>query len=422
MAHRRHHIVDPAIRDLRHSLAAAKDSHVVRIVNVIDNLPERGGIDTLVATVRPRLARLRPARPLRFARLLFIPLDPVIVPPKRWRRGMPAIPRTALASLAATVRAGMGNRVDAIDMLIAGRTTADTDIVAAAGARLWPDAAAILQQAPPPIGWDDTGLNLAIYAPLARMAATVLAQTEALDRLAAEASATPPAPEVVMTILRAASTMNRDALPLLMVVLLSRVPTAITALMQMSGSAGQDDGTVRQALDQASDTLLDQLQTDGALDTRVAQAELGDAAGTVRRMGSLLREMEAVRATPAGRTRLQAIRRRLDHACRTRFGDGLTRDFLTPLVALPDAATDADVAALEEVARGLRALETEARAIGSANLYDRLLAHAADAIRATPTSDKLDLADKARLLEIMADSDAAWAMFEAGAEPDLASA
>ena len=63
---------------------------------MVDAMPNRGAADQLIAPLRARLAHLRPPRPLRFARLLFLPLDPLIVPAARWRAAQPAIPRTVI--------------------------------------------------------------------------------------------------------------------------------------------------------------------------------------------------------------------------------------------------------------------------------------------------------------------------------------
>ena len=84
--------------------------------------------------LRRRLAVLRPPRPLRFVRLLFHPLDPLIVSAGRWRPDQPAIPRTALAPLADCVRGAMPAEASAIEAAINGRTTADADLIAAQGA------------------------------------------------------------------------------------------------------------------------------------------------------------------------------------------------------------------------------------------------------------------------------------------------
>ena len=128
----------PELGTLHQSLATAQDSQITRLVAMVDTLPDRGVIDDLVAPLRSRLAQLRPARPLRFIRLLFTPLDPLIVPAPRWRPDGPSLPRTALPALAAAAHDTMGEEAAQIDGMIADRTTRDLPAIARAGALLWP--------------------------------------------------------------------------------------------------------------------------------------------------------------------------------------------------------------------------------------------------------------------------------------------
>lgn len=67
---------------------------------------------------------------------------------------------------------------------------------------------------------------------------------------------------------------------------------------------------------------------------------------------------------------------------------------------------------LEEAARGLRALETEARGVGGGETYDKLLRQAAEIVRQTPGADVIGRADRVRLVEILAGPEAALAMLE----------
>ncbi|WP_158922644.1 hypothetical protein [Acidisphaera sp. S103] len=75
----------PEIQALARTVRDAEDPRIVRVVAIVDAMINRGPIDQLIAPIRPRLVRLRPPRPLRFARLLFHPLDRLFVPAARWR-------------------------------------------------------------------------------------------------------------------------------------------------------------------------------------------------------------------------------------------------------------------------------------------------------------------------------------------------
>src|ERR1700733_13843109 len=138
-----------AIRELGRRLAEAPDAEVARAVAVVDQLPERGGADQLIELLRPRLARMRPPRPLRFTRLLFLPLEQLIVAPPRWQPQLPTIPRSVLTPLSATVREGLGAGAATIDGLIEAASAPHAEIVARAGNLLWRRAAGVLAAAPP---------------------------------------------------------------------------------------------------------------------------------------------------------------------------------------------------------------------------------------------------------------------------------
>ena len=121
----------PATRALTRMMVDAADSRVIRAVAMADAMISRGPADPspaepFIVPMRQRLTTLRPPQPLRFTRLMFYPLDRLIVPAARWQPGKPAIPRQALMPMARHVRLAMGAEATAIDAGIVGRTTADT--------------------------------------------------------------------------------------------------------------------------------------------------------------------------------------------------------------------------------------------------------------------------------------------------------
>jgi hypothetical protein len=76
---------DTSVSELVRSMAGASERQLLRIVAAVDGMSARGAADELIAPVRHRLANLRPVRPLRFARLVFLPLDHLIVPAANWK-------------------------------------------------------------------------------------------------------------------------------------------------------------------------------------------------------------------------------------------------------------------------------------------------------------------------------------------------
>ncbi len=169
---------------LQPGLLEADDLKIRRVLAVVDNVADPAINKALLETLRPRLATLRPVRPLRLTRLLFIPLDPLTVPMRGWRPGDATVPRPVLAPIAKIVRSGLGDLAPVIDGIIAGHRADAAQAITQAGELLWPRAAAILAGATPPADWVDTGLPPAAYKPLAASVAAVLRRAPQLRCLA----------------------------------------------------------------------------------------------------------------------------------------------------------------------------------------------------------------------------------------------
>lgn len=403
-------VSDPEMRALRQDLARASDPQIMRIVATVDAMISRGSADQLVAPLRRRLIELRPRRPLRFARLLFHPLDPLIVPAARWQFGQHTIPRTALMPMAEHVRLSMGAAATAIEAAMGGHTDADADLIARLGETLWPAAARILAAPATPASWDTTELGDQTYRPLAAIVATLIAQATALDALCAETAngLVPPLAEAIDTILTGVATANRAALPMMVALLLTRLPLAADVLAR--SPSGPDGAAVQSAMEQAADFLLRQLIEEDGVEVRIATGSLADSGCTVKGIATLLRSLDTGNAKPSCRETLRTVRDRLDAGCQARFTSGLEDDLLIPLRQLGQSPGSATMSALEATARGLRVLETEARTVGGGATYDLLLEKAAAAIDCGAMREVLSAADQARLVEILAGSDAALAL------------
>jgi hypothetical protein len=154
-----------ADRDMRALLAAAPAEKLGRIVGMLDSLQARGAADALLQAARPRLRDLGLNRPMRFTRLLAVPLEPALVAPEEWTRSPIQIPRSALSPIGEAVRAAIGVLAEEIEAASLGRTMGDAATVARLGARLWPRAAdAPLPEVPP--GWAEAGLPAASAGPV----------------------------------------------------------------------------------------------------------------------------------------------------------------------------------------------------------------------------------------------------------------
>ncbi len=164
------------LAQLTKALAATDDAKFRAVVAVIDRQPRHHVLELLIAPHRPRLARLKPPRPLTFHRVVTLPLEAALVPAEDWVPGSYRIPRSHLAPLHSAMRERLDPElVDWVDRMLAGKTTADAGVERAVGRRLWPAAAEVLD------GLLATGRkSLGEAAVSARLAAHLLAIGERL--------------------------------------------------------------------------------------------------------------------------------------------------------------------------------------------------------------------------------------------------
>lgn len=418
------------LRALRRALLAASDAQVRRVVELVDQMAQRGLADDLIDPLRQRLQQLRPPRRLRFERLLFLPLDPLVVPASAWRAGDPTVPRTAIVPLARMVWIALRRETAPIHAAITGRTVRDIDAVEQAGALLWEDAARILAIAPRPPEWADAGLSAAVYAPITTAVAAVLARRAALESLIQDANSGlfGDGEAALTAILEDMAGETPESMALIIALLLARLPRAgplLSVLDSMARAGTPVGGTpvgahptamdlvaLRRAVDKAVDAQVDRLDASGGVEARVAGLSLESAGAEIRRLNLLLRELETRSGDGRRRTVLRGIRQRLDAGCRTRFIGALKDEFLAPLQALASTIDPSVQTLLETTARHLRELDTEARQIGGADDYDTQLRQAAATVGSIPATGGLSPARRGRLVEILAGADAAMILLE----------
>jgi hypothetical protein len=146
-------------------------------------------------------------------------------------------------------------------------------------------------------------------------------------------------------------------------------------------------------------------------DAEILRAQPRGAGQEVRRIGALLRDIDSEPDVARHRPRLKSIRLKLDQACRTCFGEALIEGFVTPLTAAAAPLTAMQQTRIEGQIRDLRALETAARKIGGATVYDALLEQAATTARSAAATGVLTPVRHMRLVEILAGPEAAEALY-----------
>ena len=402
------------LREVRRGVAQAADVQVLQVVRMVDALEDRGATDAVLEPVRSRLRAIQPARPLRFARLLFLPFDPLIVAPKSWRPGTPFLPRTALMVLSRAVRlaivaggAAQAGCLDRIDALIGGKTTAQTATVRQAGGLLWPLAAIALRQlaAEPATGphracvaeWSAEGLAGGELQPVALALASMMGHAAALH--AHDHAGATLTNDVLLGMLAATKPDGPRAWGMMLSLLVIRVPQAATALL----ASAEVSRNLRPLADAATETALAWVETETADQT----AGIADSAPVeLARQAALLDALAAQPGDAARRRRLVEVKTNLIGGCLHRFEASLQDQVAAPLQALPadPAARDAALDAMEASARTLRRFELEARRIGGAGKFDAMVQNAGVSVAGAAG---LTAMDRARLMEIIAGPQAA---------------
>nr|WP_321986703.1 hypothetical protein [uncultured Lichenicoccus sp.] len=401
--------VNAEIRGVREELNAARDEQVARVVALVDAMPDRGAADALVAPLRGRLAVLRPGRPFNFTRLLFTPIDPVIVPPMAWRRGDATVPRHTLNALAAIVRSGMGDRACSIDEALARRTGPSlgdgANAIRELGHLVWPEAATILARAGVPDGWlQQTSLSDADFLLLALTASGLLGL--ALDRqvLAGQIQDQGvPEPRTLSRVVTNSLSGQPDMAAMAVGLLLVDTPRPDLMLQAVDAHAAVLGQAASAPTERAVDFAMQHAQ---ALIT--APSDLPRGLQALREGMLLIKALEA-RSWQGGdrRAQIRQLRMATSESCRDSFVRTINAQLLAPLRALSAMPGDIQVLRLERVARDLRDLELVGRRLGNSPVYATDLQGAAACVRATTL---LTLADRVRLVELLAGTDVAMGL------------
>jgi len=420
------------LADLTERLARARPEAIRAIVALIDRLPERGEADALIAPVRPRLALMRDVirRPASFGRVLAHPFEELLVPPDAWRRGSLSVPRTAMpAAIAIAAEALPEAARREIAARLADATMDDAAAIQAAGATLWPAAAARFGEV------ERSGLPPGLALPMraADLRALLGGLGEALKvaaPLAAILSATPrgavPAWEQVERSLRdaaaEAATLSPECFARAGLILMRRFMASgpIVGLLREAAGRASGGGAERRlgaALDCFLAELPGQLPDAAALALlphQVQQAVVSDAVAMVERAGQEIGTWQAER-----RDNLQEVEARMAAVLRRRVPDCLSAELLAPLARLHAEGLAADggpagLEGLEAAARAAASMAAAARRLGPADDLALALRRAAETVSALAVSapqgapaDRPGRTDLARLVEILAGPDAA---------------
>jgi hypothetical protein len=352
------------LRDLTAAIAAASEGQLRRLVPMLDAMPERGMANALLDGARPRLRHLRPARPMSVTRLLFLPLDALITPPRDWKPGLGLVPRSALAPLAQALAEAEPALVAHWQGQLDGAQMSQASLVREAGAALWPAAAALPRHPPP--GWDETGLPAHVFPEVIGLCTTLWRHGPALMRLRLAATDGPPE-SLARPIFRL---IAKEGAPAVELCLRALLPQAAKPARLVAIVAG-----LNAALSPAAERALDQYLE--AAEPGLDAADLATTAAIAQRFAALLEDLDqsVTRDKPRRGQLLQALRRSAAESCAARIKAELPPRLMEPLEALmaDPAPSDAAVEALEQAAVALRGLADSGRRLYAPLAAERLL-------------------------------------------------
>ena len=401
---------------LRREIVHADDEKIGKIVAYVDQVGDAEINRALLDALRGRVALLRPVRPLRLSRLLFIPLDPLIVSPAKWRPDNPRVPRSALSPLFSLVMRQIGADVATLHGMVEGQTTQSEAAIAQAGGALWPRAAAILRAATPPPEWEQTRLPEALFSPMARAVAAVLWRGRDLLQLARNAQNRDASHDVhlVGDIMAKLADETPESAALVIQLVLLHAPQAIVHVRQaiLTIQNAHENMTMHRALSLGVDQCLTYVECEADCVRKIAKGSVRQATEEIKLVARVLNAIDKDPSAAAHRSRLRAMREQMDKASQARFKNGILEDLARAVTALKQPASSTEQTQMETSARDLRALEGAARQFGNSTCYDQHLLHTADVARSAFAAGTISLPRACRLLEILSGPEAAMAFYQ----------
>ena len=414
------------VKTLSEELVHASDSKILKITRMIDMLSDRGEADQLLAPVRARLATLRPTRPMTRTRLLFTPLDPVVVPAAKWQLGDLSVPRSIIQPLANLLLPKIPGG------LPPGIGETDEAALTRAGAPLWAAAAEHLSALELPADWATpawqklNGLTAPMVIQLAEALHVILRHAVELRSLPPQND--PHAEQVLSALLSDAAEAGPLGWGIMLALLLdAAAPDQVVRAAISVARCHRFATTLLAAIDQATADTLSRMEA--ALE-EPASEDLLDPSRMVARVELIgrierFRRLE-LRPVPEQR-RVSRLRQALSADNRLAFEAALQTRLPGPENSSPHQAAESDVAPKPLTTRAVGLLETDARQLrqfalaaarlGEGDEYGRLLEEAASRyLDAGPTSGLL-AADRLRLTELLVGSERAVEIMDRSRTP-----
>jgi hypothetical protein len=381
---------------LTENLSSASDENLLRIVAMIDRLPERSKLDVLLADIRPRLAQLRPPRPVTLTRLLFLPLTGALVDQADWRRDAATIPRTALHLISSFIGELLGEATQGMAKTLRHAVFSDIAIVEQFGQPLWEGAARIAERITPGMRWAEAGFTPEDFRAMMRLATGVWRHAPAIWKVV-RLGDQPASVNALREALAGPADENLDIFAVAFRTLLRTIrnPSAFATL----AAGGMPPGTseiVIESLEEWINTALPKLPDYEPYDAVERAEEIGK---TIETLG-----LTPFFQIPRRRRQLSAFFWRLEEYCRVMLIEIINEEILPIFTPSGEPFSDAAFAQLERQARVARRLEILGRHFGNDPMYDenqQRLIKAFSGVRKDMNSLSVTSVDLLRLGEIL---------------------
>lgn len=376
-------------------LSAASDENLLRIIAMIDRLPDRTKLEGLVTDIRPRLARLRSPRPVTMTRLLFFPLSGALVNRSAWRQDPATIPRAALKRIFALLHDLPGTHLTETEAAIQHAVFSDVAVVDRYGRPLWEAAARFCEKITPGSRWAEAGFSADEFRAMMRLAAGVWRHAGPLWDVLRRGTAPISADALRVALTEPANEGPRVFRAAFRTLLLaSGNAAAFTTLT--SGMPPGISEVVIQSLEEWIETALPKLAEQDLIEATSRAEEIGK---TLEALG-----LAPFFQIPRRRQQLSAFFWRLEEHCRAMLLEIMDEEILPALTPSPEAYSDDRVMILENHARAARRIEILGRHFGNDPAYDE---YQQRLVRAFASAEKMKLQlgitaiDLARLGEIL---------------------
>lgn len=377
------------------NLSTASDENILRIMAMIDRLPDRSQLDAVLNDIRPRLAQLRPPRPLTMMRLLFLPLSGALVDRAAWRQDPATIPRAALRPIFTLLRDLPNGPLTEAETAPPQALFTDLDLVENLGRPVWEAAARLCEKITPGSRWADAGFTPEDFRSMTRLAAGVWRHAGPIWGVLRQAAA-PVSADTLRAALSGPAGEGPDAFRVAFKTLLLESGSVANFSALTSGMPPGISEIVVQSLEEWIETAL----------PRLAEQDWIEATNRAEDIGKTLEALGLMPyfQIPRRRQQLSSFFWRLEEHCREIIREIIDEEILPALTPNAEPYSDSRFLAVESHARAARRLEILGRHFGNDPAHgenQQRLARAFGAAEKVKSDLGITTTDLARLREIL---------------------